>query len=181
MRIFKNTLISSLRVETPTSDPEDPQSHQLTILFNESAWGEQWNKATVPAYNDVASFQKHLLSMCCFSLKGFKKHSYQHVMHFLPNVRTKFWIRGLLECLLETQGMMDDTKHLMQTQQRVLQLLGCSKRVVMAENKFVRRWIHRVSRRHLATQLMKVNTDNSNKKLPHHRPDNSSLTVAFNM
>jgi len=175
----KNNLLSSLRAEAPDTEPEDPKSHQLTILFNESSWGHRW-KDKIPRYDDVQSFQKHLLSLSCVSLKGFKKYSYEHVNHLIPQVHTKFWIRGLLESILYIEA--ETTKNTFnKSQERLLQILGCSKQDVMAEDKFSGQWVNRVTGSRLAHQLMNVNSKDSKQKLPSVRPDISVLTIAFNM
>jgi len=180
MFLWKNNLVSSLRAEAPGSEPDDPKSHDLTIVFNEANWGHRW-KDTIPRYHDVNTFQKHLLSLSCVSLKGFKRFSYEHVNNLIPQVNTKFWIRGLIESIMDTEATMLTTSHPFETQQRVLQILGCSKQDVMADDKVLNRWVKRSTGQYLCQQLMMIDTNHSDKKLPHLRPDISVLTPSFNL
>jgi len=138
MFLWRNNLVSSLRAEAPGPEPDDPKSHELTMVFNEAYWGHRW-KDTISLYHDVKTFQKHLLSLSCVSLKGFKTFSYEHVNHLIPQVSTKVWIRGLMESIMDTEATMETTSHPFESQQRVLQILGCSKQDVMADDKLFNR------------------------------------------
>jgi len=181
MFMKRNHLVSNLRAEAPTGDNDNPNAHQLTIIFNESNWGQRW-KATIPKYDDVKSFRKHLLSLCCVTLKGFKKCSFQHVSHLVPQVHTKFWIRGLLENLLDSEMVMiDETTGPTEKPERMLQLLGCSKVVVQTQDLFEMRWIERISGRSLAKKLMELNINGRQLKVPPVRPDVANITIAFNV
>jgi len=127
--------MSCLRAELLTTNSLDnTQAHQLTILLNEYDGG-QWWKDTIPNYADVKKFRKHFLSMCCVTLKGLKKFSYQHASHLIPQFDTKSWIRGLLCNLWKTELMIGKITNSHESKQTLLQKInGCSKIDVWAQN-----------------------------------------------
>jgi len=63
----------------------------------------------------------------------------------------------------------------------VLQILGCSKQNVMADDKLLNRWVKRSTGKYLVQQLMMIDTTHIDKKLSHLRPDIPVLTTPLNL
>jgi len=148
--------VPKLRVEL-TED--DSYESNLTLLFEESKFGRKWSNS-VPAYDSVKNFRKHLLSMSCLTLKGFRKMTSKHSVHLVPEKETVKWLRGLLKSICAT-----DNKKNNQSQEEdlyeTLRVLGCSSAKIFVEETPGESSKERIGGRHLAKELCKIGTNES--------------------
>jgi len=163
-------LIAQLKVEL--EDPSSVQQSDLTILLEDSNFGQRW-KDQIPAYDQVKNFRTHLMSLSCLSLKGFRRHSRRHVGHMVPEQESVKWLRGLLKSVCDIPRTKNSSA---EDFYEMLRIIAFSDQQIYIEEVKGESTKERKTGKFLATQLLKINSNESPLITPYGAPRITKLT-----